>query len=335
MKRFGLSALVALSFFLTACGVIAGKDNGPSYAIILGKEDSHYYTQMEEGFKNTLEEAGKTCRVIRSESLTGEGQAAVIKNLVREGIDAVVISGTREQSVLNALKAAVENGVTVIAVDSDMPKESRSLYLLPASEEEIGASLVRSVYQVSGKEGQWALLTKETTGVSQEEWLFSLKSTLENPRYGSLRLVDMAYGEDQYDSYVSLAKELIWTHPDLKVICAATVTASKAAADVVSGYGMEDIKVTGLGDPKDMERYMTSQPALSPLLYIMDPRRLGEGAANVCMKLQSGEVKLERGALIEDGKGKRWEITEGKNGNLLLITGSLRKIDEGYFTNWN
>lgn len=314
MKRYWLYGILGLLLCLFFCQILAEAIRVPSCALVL-KSGTSYNEEIAAGFKQFMEQSGAKWRIATSESAGPDSQAGIINNLIREGTDFIVISADQEYATASALKAAVNKKIVVITIDSDTEAGSRSLYISPVSSQEMGAQLVRSAYDAGGGQGQWAVLAGKGPITGQEEWIGSMKRTLENPRYQKMRLVDIVCGEDDYSSSVKKVRELIWSHPDLRVISSATAAGSRAARDVIAGYKMEDeIKVAGVG-------ILDREAAGSSCGW--DPYELGEAAACVCNQLYSGEAELEAGQIFKAEEGKRWEISSGGDGGLTIAAGRL------------
>jgi rhamnose transport system substrate-binding protein len=111
--------------------------------------------------------------------------------------------------------------------------------------------------------GDIAILSAAATATNQNEWIELMKTTLAgDAKYKGLKLVDTVYGDDDPQKSTTQAQALLQSHPDLKVIVAPTTVGILAAAQVVSQAGKSaDIKVTGLGFPKQMASFVKDETA--------------------------------------------------------------------------
>lgn len=314
MKRYWLCGFLGLLLWLFFCQILADAVRVPSCAVIL-KSGTSYNEEIISGIEQFMEQSEVKWRIVTFESTKEDSQAGIINNLILEGFDYIVISPDHEYRTSAALKAAINKRIVVVAIDSDTEADSRSLYISSVSSEEMGAQLVRSAYAAGGGWGQWAVLAGKGPITGQEEWIDSMKRTMENPRYQEMRLVDIVCGEEDYDSSVKKTRELIWNHPDLKVISCSTETGIRAAKEVIAGYKMEaDIQVTG---PRSLDR--EAKGAFWGSGYF----ELGAAAACVCNQLYLNEVELEEGQAFNDGEGNRWEISRERNGGLTIAASRL------------
>ena len=106
------------------------------------------------------------------------------------------------------------------------------------------------------------MLSAAQTATNQNAWIDAMKTTLKDPAYAGLKLVDVVYGNDDPTISTQQAQALLTAHPDLKVIIAPTTVGIVAAAEVVTQQNLiGKVAVTGLGTPMGMQSYVKSGAA--------------------------------------------------------------------------
>lgn len=322
--------------FLFSCQ--SSQFNRGKYAIIMKSRNNWYNELASEGFKQTVEDAGKNCIVLYPDHPSAQEQIHLIQNLIDEKVEAIAVAANDEYALTPVLTQAREKGISVITLDADVEAGSRSIYISPVDARELGKELVREVDRICGHSGQWGILSAGSRSANQNEWIYMMKQELQNLEYRDLRLVDIAYGEGEYEKAAEKANLMLETYPDLKVMCCLSTEGIKAAADVVKKQGKEKtVKVIGLGLPSQMAGYIGGgEEDICPVMYIWDPVEMGEVAAFVSMGLWSGDIEELPGEEILLDNGRTYRIDTGYDGGLEIISGEPIRIDKdniGYWEN--
>ena len=124
-------------------------------------------------------------------------------------------------------------------------------------------------------------------------------------KYAGLKLVDTVYGDDDPQKSTTQAQGLLQAHPNLKVIVAPTTVGILAAAQVVSQAGKsDDVKVTGLGFPKQMAAFV--KDGTSPEFGLWSVPDLGYLAYYVADQLVKGTITGDAGEHAHRPEPERW-----------------------------
>lgn len=336
MKHFWLAAGFLALVSLAACSAAGLVMEKPEYAIIMKSKDNQYNEQVAESFRQVIEEAGCRCEVLYPESAKAQDQIALVRRLIRDRVEAIAIAAGDEHALAPVLKEAAKKGIVVTTLDSDSEQDSRTIFVRPADPELIGSDLVKTVRECMAGKGQWAILSAQAGSENQGRWIRAMRKELEGPEYQNMRLVDIVYGEDDYEKSSEKTKELIEKYPDLSVICAPTTVGIKAAADVVKERGLEkQIKVTGLGLPSDMaDDVGTGETDVCPALYLWDPACLGRLSAYVSLGLANGTIEAGENVVFETEDGGKYQIQRRADGGLEVTAGEPLKLDETNIGQW-
>ena len=336
MKHFWQAALLAL-ILIAAVLLVAGSDADiTSCAIIMKSKNNKYNEQVADGYCSVMEKAGYQCAKLYPDSYQARDQVILVKELMREGVKSIAIAASDEHALTPVLKEAREKGIAVVTLDSDTEPAGRDIFVSPVQPEELGADLVSAVAQNCGYEGQWAILPSETQSANQSEWIRAMQRELEKTEYKDMRLVNIVYGEDEYEEAVDKTRELISAYPKLKVICSPTTVGIVAAAEVICDYGLQArVKVVGLGLPSDMEKYIGSGPSdVCPVMYLWNPEELGRLAASLSVSLMKQEITLEEGEEYHTEDGRTFRIEAEADGGLKVTAGEPLKLDGTNIDKW-
>lgn len=328
MKKRILAALMSallVSILLVGCGggqaAPAGNDaaaskseGGATYAIVPKSAGNPFNEKEVEGFKEVIEAAGATCVVNYPEEATADAQITVINSLISQGVDSIAVAANDANALQAVLMDAMDAGIKISTFDSDVTADARLTFANQAGVQEIGQALCDAVLDISGGEGQWAIVSATSQATNQNAWIDAMKEIMAgDSKYAGLELVDIQYGDDEPELSTTVTQALLSNYPDLKVICAPTTVGIAAAAKVLQDAGSA-CKLTGLGLPSEMAEYIGDDDAHScPYMYLWNPIDLGRLAAYISIALVDGTISGEIGdtfscdladyELVDNGSG--------------------------------
>lgn len=331
-----MAACVGLAGGLYLCGRVRMDTYGKNtYAIVMKNRNNWYNELAVEGYREVMEENGKKVIALYPENISAQEQIKLIRSLIQEKVSVIALAANDEYALTTVLKEARERGIPVITLDGDTEADSRSIYIKPVDDKLLGKELTQAVYDRCGRKGEWAILSAASRSANQNEWIYAIKEELQEPEYQALRLVDIAYGNGEYEKAAIETRRLLKNYPDLKVICSLSTTGSRAAADVVKAEKKAgNVKVIGLGLPEEMADCIgTGAEDVCPAIYVWDPREMGRLAAHISLELSEGRMGQQEGETMEFGNHVH-RIKTSSDGGLEIISGELIKVDSGNIGYW-
>lgn len=159
-----------------------------------------------------------------------------------------------------------------------------------------------------------------------------MKDELKKPKYKAMKLVKVAYGNDDAQQSFQQTQGLLQEHPKLAGIISPTTVGIKAAAQYLSGSKYKGkVALTGLGTPNDMRKYVKNGTVEGFELW--DPAKLGELAARTAVALSSGQITGKEGETFKE-TGAMGTFTIGKDGVVDLGKPTVfdrKNIDDYHF----
>ncbi|WP_320780454.1 rhamnose ABC transporter substrate-binding protein [Streptomyces sp. CRN 30] len=328
-----LAAVTSLTLAATACGGTTKSDVGHEggSAAAAGEADPNaelrkgltigflpkqvnnpYFTVADKGGEAAVEELGSTYKEVGPSSATDTaGQVSYVNTLTQQQVDAMAVSAQDPGALCTALKQAMKNDIKVVTYDSDTKPDCRNAFISQASAEDLGRTEVQLLAEQIDYEGEIAILSAAQTATNQNAWIEFMKEELEDPEYKDVKLVEVAYGNDDAQQSFQQTQGLLQEYPDLKGIISPTTVGIKAAAQYLSGSKYKGkVKLTGLGTPNDMRKYVKNGTVEAFELW--DPAKLGELAARTAVALSSGQITGKEGETFT--AGDMGEYTIGKDG---------------------
>ncbi|WP_306187220.1 MULTISPECIES: rhamnose ABC transporter substrate-binding protein [unclassified Streptomyces] len=333
-----LAAVASLALAVTACGGTTKNDvknDSGAAASSAGKADPNaatkkgltvgflpkqvnnpYFTSADNGGKKALEALGEKYKEVGPSSATDtSGQVSYVNTLTQQQVDAMAVSAQDPGALCTALKQAMKNGIKVVTYDSDTKPDCRNAFVSQASAEDLGRTEVQLLAKQIGYKGEIAILSAAQTATNQNTWIDFMKEELKDPKYKDIKLVKVAYGNDDAQASFQQTQGLLQQYPNLKGIISPTTVGIKAAAQYLSGSKYKGkVKLTGLGTPDDMRKYVKNGTV--DAFELWDPAKLGELAARTAVALSSGQITGKEGETFK--AGDMGTSTIGKDGVINL-----------------
>jgi rhamnose transport system substrate-binding protein len=304
---------------------------GTSVTFIPKQINNPYFDAAKEGADKAAGELGGTITQVGPSSAT-EAQASYIQDATTQGVSAIAISANDPDAVVPALQAAKSAGIKVVGYDSSPATGAYDVFVNQTDFSLIGQAMADWACNiVPDCTGEIAILSAAATASNQNTWIENMQTVLEGEKYSGLQLVDTVYGDDDPQKSTTQAQALLQAHPNLKAIVAPTTVGILAAAQVVSQAGVSDnVKVTGLGFPRQMAEYVKNGTA--PEFGLWSVPDLGYLTFYVADALVKGDITGAEGETItvESLNGGQ-PYTIGANNRIILgppLTFNAENIDQ-------
>ncbi|MEV6177052.1 rhamnose ABC transporter substrate-binding protein [Streptomyces sp. NPDC052015] len=332
-----LAAVTSLALASTACGGTTKEDvknestgaaasgakadpnaatkKGLTVGFLPKQVNNPYFTTADKGGEAALKELGSSYKEVGPSSATDtSGQVSYVNTLTQQQVDAMAVSAQDPGALCTALKQAMSNDIKVVTYDSDTNPECRNAFISQASAEDLGRTEVQLLAEQIGYKGEIAILSAAQTATNQNIWIDFMKEELKDPKYKDIKLVKVAYGNDDAQQSFQQTQGLLQEYPNLKGIISPTTVGIKAAAQYLSGSKYKGkVKLTGLGTPNDMRKYVKNGTV--DAFELWDPAKLGALAAQTAVALVSGQITGKEGETFKAG-GTTYTI--GKDGVISL-----------------
>jgi rhamnose transport system substrate-binding protein len=288
---------------------------GLNVAFLPKQVNNPYFTISDKGGLSALKELGETGKRVGPSDASASSQVSYINTLTSQKVDAIAISANDPNAVVPALKKAMGQGIKVVTYDSDTAPAGRQVFINQASAEALGRSEVQLLGKQLGYKGDIAILSATPNATNQNTWIKFMKDELSDPKYSGMKLVKVAYGNDDDQKSFQEAQGLLQAYPNLKGIISPTTVGIAAAARYLSSSKYKGkVKLTGLGTPNQMRKFVKDGTVDGFELW--DPSKLGYLAGYAAAALASGQISGKEGESFKAGNLGERKI--GANGEVLL-----------------
>ena len=306
MNKKIISALLCGAMVLGCAAPVMAADkagDGQKIALVGKSAGNAFFEIAAKAFKETAEAEGATVDVVYPEAATADAQIKVLDNLISQQPDAICISANDVNALQAKLEEAMDAGIKVSSFDSAPNKDSRQVFVNQAGTQAVGQALMDAVLDISGGEGQFAILSATSQSANQNAWIDAMKSIMEgDEKYSKLELVEVAYGDDEPQKSTDQTAALLQNYPDLKVICAPTTVGIAAAATYLQDTGADD-------------------EHSCPYFYLWDMEGLGKLSAYATMALVKGDITGAEDETFTAGDMGEFTITKADDDGTEIVLG--------------
>jgi rhamnose transport system substrate-binding protein len=288
-RALALSASVA--FTATALAPSTGMAQGALNVAFLPKAvNNPYFDTAANGAKKAAAELSGQFKQVGPSEATGAAQVPFIQDLTTQKVSAIAVSAADPDAIAPSLKAARAGGIKVVGYDSSPAEGAYDVFVNQADTQGIGESLVQMACdEAPSCKGEIAILSATTTATNQNAWIAVMLTTLKQPQYSGLKLVDTVYGNDDDQASQQQTQGLLQAHPNLAVIVAPTSVGIASAGKVLEDTGNAGtVQLTGLGTPNALKAYVKDGTIKEFALWNVED--LGYLTYYVAAKLVSGDI---------------------------------------------
>lgn len=332
LKRRNLLALGATSALAASIGRAdaAGIRKGLKIAFLPKQINNPYFTVADNGGMAAVKEMGGIGKTVGPSNAGASTQVAYINTLMAQREDAIVLSANDPNALVPYLRRAMSQGIKVVTFDSDVAAPGRDLFVSQADNETIGRDEVKLLGKLLGYKGEIAILSATPNATNQNAWIKYMKAELALPKYAGMKLVKIAYGNDDDQKSFTEMQGLVQAYPHLKGVISPTTVGISAGARYLSASPEKGkIVLTGLGTPNQMRQFVKDGTVQAFALW--NPADLGYLAAYAAGSLASGLITGKPGESFAAGRlGHR---TIGKNS--VVILGPLTVFDKSNIDAFN
>lgn len=292
MKRV-LAIILALVMMLAlaACGssggaAPAGDNSDIEVAVVLKTLASEYWGYVKNGCDAAAADLGIKVTVVGPGAESDiEGQVAMIEQQIGAGCDAIVCAPNDAGAAAAALQAAIDSGIPVLAVDTNVGIEGQTSFvgtsnvdaakeggLWAASQAGEGAKAVI----IYGQEGD------NTSNMRREGYEAACKEA-------GIEVLDALSGQNTTDGATKTMEDLLSAHPgEIDIVLCHNDDTAIGAMNACKSAGVEDIIIVGFdGNASAVDLILAGE--LVKATVAQQPYAMGYQVVEAAVKAIKGE----------------------------------------------
>jgi rhamnose transport system substrate-binding protein len=315
LTLIGASCLLGAMLLTTASAAMSLK-TGLKIFVIPKNLGNPYFTTADSvksgGALKALKDLKENGAETSGATATAAAQIPAIQAAITKGANALIVSATDASALCPTLKQAMAKKITVVTYDSDAPA-CRNVFINQADSKAIGTSQIDLLAKQINSTGEIAIVSAAASATNQNAWIGYMKDQLK--KYPNMSLVDTVYGNDDPTVSTQVTQGLLQKHPNLKGIISPTTVGIAAAAAVLDTEQYRGkVKLTGLGTPNSLRKYVKDGTIEGFELW--NPADLGYLAAYAAVSHASGTLTGKAGQSFTAGKLGKFKV--GAKGTVLL-----------------
>ena len=272
-------------------GASDGASKNYSIAYLPKNLGNPYFEASDKAGEQAVTGFGGTYKEVGPQQATADGQVSYINTLTQQKTGAIVLSANDVNALCTAIGQAKTAGVKVVTFDSDTKPGCRDVFVSASSTELIGKGQMDIMAKQIGEKGDVAILSASANATNQNAWNAAMKAYTAKT-YPDIKIVATVYGNDDDQTSFDKTQALLSQYPDLKGIISPTTVGIAAAARYLDSKN-SDVKLTGLGDPQQMVKYV--KDGTVPQFALWNPEDLGKLAAFASKALIDGTITGKEG----------------------------------------
>ncbi|WP_319529600.1 sugar ABC transporter substrate-binding protein [uncultured Cohaesibacter sp.] len=249
----------------------------------------NYYLAIGEGIKSVAKEAGVEVFMLAPQSGADiNGQMGMLQDVLTQKVDAVIFSTHDEFAAAPLVKRAVEQGIAVVMVNSDIPKFPTPIHAVVGYSQrnatrKLAEQVLPTVKDMDIKlgvlEGQPGWHSTERVG----GFVDGVKEA------SNVEVVATVNGKWNVEGGNTAAMDILQSHPEVNMLFAANDYEAIGASYATKALGRKDVMILGNdGDTTGLEEIFAGNITAS---VNTRPFYMGKVAMNVTLEALKGTAK--------------------------------------------
>lgn len=269
----GVAVAVSASLTLAGC---SKKNNGsggssggdkPKVAFVPKVQGIPYFEAMNKGGKKAAKDLGAQWIYKGPTTADPGAQTDIVKSLLQQRVDVLAVAPNDPDSMPPILRDAKDQGVHPMTSDTDAPNSDREVFVNQATPKGISKALTDTLMKKTDGKGKYAIVSCGQTAENLNSWIKEQKKYTAE-KYPDAKIVDVVYAGEDEAKAVSMAKDLMNAHPDLKGLVGECTTSAPGVAKAVREAGKTGkVTTTGVGTPKSMKPYLKDGSSAGAVLW--------------------------------------------------------------------
>jgi ribose transport system substrate-binding protein len=281
-----ISILIIFIFF-TACN--RGTVNSQKTIAVIPKGISHFFWQS---VKAGAEAAGKDLNVKidwkgPAQETDISGQVNIVEDAINRRVDGIVLAPSHGDSLVPMVLRAQREGIPVTIFDSGIATDQYLSYV-STDNREGGAVAARRMGEKLGGKGKVAIIGAKKGSVSTDEREIGFEATIKE-KFPNIQIVQWLYGEANATKSLSVAEDILTSHPELNGIFASNESSTVGAVRAILQRNLPN-KVLLVGFDATPDLVKNVKDGAIDSLVIQNPFKMGyEGVKTIVDKLNGKE----------------------------------------------
>jgi ribose transport system substrate-binding protein len=217
----------------------------PTVAYMPPGTEFNYYIAIGEGIKALAKQAGVTTFMLAPQSGADiNGQMGMIQDVITRGVDAIILSTHDENAAAPLVKQAVDKGIEVVIVNSDILKFPTPVHAVVGYSQRHGTQKLGQYAQKwAGSRNVIVGLIEGQPGYHSTERIGGFVDIIS--KLPNFKTVTSLPGDWNVEGGNRAGMDMLQAHPDIQLIMAANDYEIMGAQKAASALGKKDLVLLG------------------------------------------------------------------------------------------
>ena len=248
--------------------------------VSFGQNVHPFFVAMQKGIEDACKDYGVENYNILAADSSLEMQNTQIENLVTMGSDVILLNPYDSEGVINAVKAASDQGVGIITMDIDC--EGSTAYLA-SDNYVIGQMLAEYVIDQLGGEGKVAIID----GITVSSLKDRTDGFMDTIKDSNIEIVAEQQTAHARDTALSSAENIIQANPDIDAFVGVNENSGMAILSAVTSANLSDVLITTVDATS--ENLAAIRDGKVAVGVSQNPYQMGYQAVEQAIKWNNGE----------------------------------------------
>ena len=275
-----LSCVMTFGFATTAMAEENTEAKDITIGVSFGQNVHPFFVAMQKGIEDACKDYGVENYNILAADSSLEMQNTQIENLVTMGSDVILLNPYDSEGVVNAVKAASEQGVGIITMDIDC--EGSTAYLA-SDNYVIGQMLADYVIDKLGGEGKVAIID----GITVSSLKDRTDGFMDTIKESNIEIVAEQQTAHTRDTALSSAENIIQANPEIDAFVGVNENSGMAILSAVTSANLSDVLITTVDATS--ENLAAIRDGKVSVGVSQNPYQMGYQAVEQAIKWKNGE----------------------------------------------
>jgi len=248
--------------------------------------ENPYFITLEKATREYLEE--QNCTMITKDPGTDAVlQNKQIKEMIEEGIDAIILTPVDWEEITDALVLLKENDIKIINADAQVKQMEYVDAYIGSDNYSAGFICGADLIERYPDGGKIAILECPTQN-SMNDRITGFEEALSQASNG-FEVVAREDTKGEFERALTAVTDIINEHPDIIAIMCGNDQLAVAATAAANVKGLEEIAIYGVDGSPDIKKELVKAETHIAGTAAQSPINMGMGAAELALKILNGE----------------------------------------------
>lgn len=258
----------------------------PKHIVLISQElDNTFWRTVEKGAREATKQWDIQMEYIGPFRLNVEEQTKLLDKYIAAKVDGILIQGVHGDSYRKLIDKAIEKGIPVVTIDTDVPYSKRIAHV-GTNHYEAGKGLAELVVKSSGTSGKLGIIVGSLEALDQQLRLEGFRSVTD--LYPGLQIVHIDVSNISRIQAAQTAQTMLTEYPDLNVMVGLSSLDGLGIMQAVNTLNYQNnLKIYAFDDLPETRQALAKQEIEASVMQM--PYIMGQEAVRLLHQSMEGQ----------------------------------------------